>query len=1123
MVHAQQSVGATMSTMHAPGRILVVDDDPTIVSLVERMLRRRDHQVLRCTDAAAALEVAARTPPDLAVLDVLMPGMDGFALCRRLHELDGLAEMPVVFMSALDDTDGKARAYAEGGVDYMTKPFGPDELLARVGTHLNLARTRYRLEQRERELRELLGAKSAEVISSRQELAQRNAQLSTLVATMPDLVFVKDPDGVYLECNPPLAARFGVTPEEVIGRRDEQLSDPARAVELRAWDRQVIATGAPISRQEWVEYPDGRRALLETTKTPLRAPGGNLLGVLGLARDITEHEQARQHLARSQADLLRAQQAAGLGTWTLDLVEDVLEWSEQVYRLFGVPLGEPVSLQRFLTLIHPEDRAAVHEAWQRARAGAEYRIEHRLVVDDRVRWVREQASIERDPDGRPIRALGTVLDITERKTYEQSLELEQARLRDALEAVQAATWEWRPTGEQLPGSARWAQLIGETPGALDAPVPAALVARLHPEDRTRVAEALERFLRGACERLEVEYRIRHREDRWVWLHDLGRPVEVDNDGRPLIARGIVLDITGQKAHQEQLDFAAEHDGLTGLFNRPRFAEQLHDEVQVCRREERGMVLVSLDLDGFETINRQHGRVAGNQLLIEVATRLLALVADRRHVARIGGDEFAVILPRDEDDRWRQQVDRLFDAVSDPVVLRGQTLVTTASIGVTLFPQAREVDAEQLLRQADQAVYQAKLAGKSRSHVFDTQHDQHSRERYQLIERIRAGLDDHEFVLYYQPKVNLRSGQLLGLEALIRWQHPERGLLPPGAFIPALDGHPLAIGLGDWVIEEALSQLARWNATGFVTTVSVNVDRMQLHDPHFLERLEQQLAGQPRVAAQQLGIEVLETGALQDLDHVSALVKRLQAMGVSVALDDFGTGYSSLTFLKQLTARTIKIDRSFVLDLLTDAEHAVIIDSIMGLARRFDREVVAEGVETEVHGRLLLELGCELGQGYGIARPMPSGEVADWLARWRPPDSWRVSVPLEDAHVPDVVAELTHRAWLHRLHRYLDGTAQAPPQLDPQRCRLGRWLARIAADLDRSGDARMTEVVEVHRRLHARAAELVTAHEQGWTEQRDLARQDVDRRSEELMERFAAWRQAATHPELQLRGSYTELV
>jgi EAL domain-containing protein (putative c-di-GMP-specific phosphodiesterase class I) len=285
------------------------------------------------------------------------------------------------------------------------------------------------------------------------------------------------------------------------------------------------------------------------------------------------------------------------------------------------------------------------------------------------------------------------------------------------------------------------------------------------------------------------------------------------------------------------------------------------------------------------------------------------------------------------------------------------------------------------------MYQAKLAGKNRYHVFDMVHDRAMRDHNESLERIQQALDAQEFVLYYQPKVNMRSGQVIGVEGLIRWQHPERGLLAPIEFLPVIENHPLAVAVGNWVIETALTQLEIWQQAGLDLSISINIGADQLKQADFVAHLKQRLTAHPQADTQHLELEILESSALEDITQAFEIIKQCQAIGIEFALDDFGTGYSSLTYLKRLPAQILKIDGSFVRDMLVDPDDLAILTGVLGLAAAFQRQAIAEGVETVRHGERLLELGCELAQGYGIARPMPAEDLPGWIRRWQPPVSW----------------------------------------------------------------------------------------------------------------------------------------
>jgi EAL domain-containing protein (putative c-di-GMP-specific phosphodiesterase class I) len=309
------------------------------------------------------------------------------------------------------------------------------------------------------------------------------------------------------------------------------------------------------------------------------------------------------------------------------------------------------------------------------------------------------------------------------------------------------------------------------------------------------------------------------------------------------------------------------------------------------------------------------------------------------------------------------------------------------LGVAVFPQDQDIAPDQLLRQADQAMYQAKLAGKNRYQIFDSAQDRNLRGHHESLERIRLALIQGEFVLYYQPKVNMRSGKIIGAEALIRWRHPDKGLLAPALFLPVIEDHPLAVDVGEWVMDAALRQMEQWRSVGLNLAVSVNIGARQLQQGNFFQRLQAILAQHPDIPPACLELEVLETSALADVGLVSQLIEECAQIGVRFALDDFGTGYSSLTYLKRLRVALLKIDQSFVRDMLVDPDDLAILEGVIGLAAAFKRKVIAEGVETVEHGTALLRLGCELAQGYGIARPMPPEEMPAWAATWAPDDAW----------------------------------------------------------------------------------------------------------------------------------------
>ncbi len=543
--------------------------------------------------------------------------------------------------------------------------------------------------------------------------------------------------------------------------------------------------------------------------------------------------------------------------------------------------------------------------------------------------------------------------------------------------------------------------------------------------------------------------------------------------------GIFSDITVIKEHQQRLEHLAHFDALTQLPNRMLLGDRMQLAMAQTERSGKLLAVCYLDLDGFKPVNDQYGHAIGDRLLIEVAQRLKGCIRSGDTVSRLGGDEF-VLLFSDLDDvhECDHAINRIIGQLTTPFRLSGHEISISASIGITLYPQDGS-DSDTLLRHADQAMYAAKQAGRNRSHLFDPENDRRARVRREEIGRIRQAMRDGEFVLYYQPKVDMRQGTVFGAEALIRWQHPERGLMLPADFLPAIEGGELAITLGDWVLQEALRQLSTWTKQGLQLAVSVNIAGNHLQAPGFAQRLGELLAAHPEVPPHCLELEVLETAALEDIGNVANLFVECRQFGVSFSLDDFGTGYSSLTYFRRLPADVLKIDQSFVRDMLDDPDDLAIVEGVIGLTQAFQRKVIAEGVESVEHGMVLLQLGCDMAQGYGIARPMPAAKLPDWVRDFQPNELWSAIAAFRWARedLPLLIAEVEHRRWKQKLYEYLatpPGT-QRPPHSNPHTCRFGRWYHGDQGQRYQEL-ATFPTLGAVHTELHRIGNELMARHQ-----------------------------------------------
>lgn len=528
--------------------------------------------------------------------------------------------------------------------------------------------------------------------------------------------------------------------------------------------------------------------------------------------------------------------------------------------------------------------------------------------------------------------------------------------------------------------------------------------------------------------------------------------------------GIFLDISALKEKESEIRQATYFDALTGLPNRSLAMDRLQQNMSRLKRNGQLLAVVYIDLDGFKEINDLMGHSSGDKILIEMSKRMSGVLRGGDSISRLGGDEFlAMITDLRSPDDVEAFIERVFNSIRQPIELEGKPYRVSASIGVAFYPQRQEVDAELLVRQADQAMYQAKLAGKNQHYIFDAEIESFSRGRHALIQQIRDGLRRGEFELYYQPKVNMRTGDVIGVESLIRWRHPELGLLEPAAFLPKLVGHEIEIELGWWCIDNALAQMDYWAKTGKPLSISVNISALHLQQPQFIVALRSRLSNYSRLKPNSLELEILETSALTDLHRVGLLIEECAKIGVQFSVDDFGTGYSTLLMLRHLPAQFLKIDRSFVQNLLTESNDLVLMESMIALGKAFGRQIIAEGVETELQAELLLRLGCDLAQGYCIARPMPVAELGKWFSFWKAPSRWQHALPLESSEFRLLHLVIRHGIWIQALERFVQGETANPPDLSQHSCDLQRNLDEIGLQANHHPLA--AKLIQTHEKIH----------------------------------------------------------
>jgi diguanylate cyclase (GGDEF)-like protein/PAS domain S-box-containing protein len=692
-------------------------------------------------------------------------------------------------------------------------------------------------------------------------------------------------------------------------------------------------------------------------------------------------EAAQQELLENRRRLLRTQEVAGLAYWELDLDRGSLIGDALHRQRYGFdPRDSAETLEAWLARVHPEDRERTRAALEAAAENAtSYRNEFRVLLPDGRESVMASSAYPAVKRGsRAVVFNGLERDVTERAHREQQLLMHASVFDNAREAIFITDLEPKiiavnPAFTRILGYDADA-VIGENPSLLQS-------GRHGPDFFSEFWDTLRQ--RGHW---EGEIWDRHRDGEMVAGHLSVAAVE-DHQGKPVHYISLFTDISQQKEQEMELQRLASYDPLTGLPNRSLLNDRMQQSMALARRNGAALAVCYMDLDGFKAINDRLGHDVGDELLIQVAGRLRQLLRGYDTASRLGGDEFLLLISNIDDvDTCSSLMQRVLEALSAPYLLQGHFSELSASIGVTLYP-ADDVDADTLIRHADQAMYRAKEGGRNRFEIFDLSMEERSRDYRERIAEVGGALATERLVLHYQPKVDMRAGTVYGVEALVRWDHPTRGLLYPGDFIDYLDD-PLHFEVfGRWVLRTAMSQLREWRAQGLDMTLSVNISGKHLQVPDFVPELRMLLRQYPDVPPERLELEILETSALEDLEGVSEVICQCRDLGVRFAIDDFGTGYSSLVYLRNLQANVVKIDQTFVRKMLDNDEDCAIVEGVIRLAQVFDREVIAEGVETEAHGLELLRLGCGCAQGWFIAKAMPSDEFPRWREGFSAAESW----------------------------------------------------------------------------------------------------------------------------------------
>jgi diguanylate cyclase (GGDEF)-like protein/PAS domain S-box-containing protein len=798
--------------------------------------------------------------------------------------------------------------------------------------------------------------------------------LRSVVENSSENFTLVDPDGTLRYASPAFGRMLGYAPEEVVGKMNvlEYVHPDDLPHVLEETEKALSAGGITTNKAEYrFRHKDGSWRWVESAGTYL-LDDPHVKGVVFQTRDITERKRTEEALREAEERFRRSFEDAAIGMALVAPDGRFLRTNRSLCDLLGYREVELLE-KTFQDITHPDDLDADLDQVRRMLVGEirAYQMEKRYFhKEGQVVWILLSVSMVHDEEGEPLYFVSQIQDISERKRAEQKIRAAEQRYRTLVEQIPAVTYI-DPVDDpdtSLYTSPQIEQMLGYTPQEWQNEK--LWPKRLHPDDRERILAADERFEAGGGEPFREEYRLLAKDDSVVWVREEAVLVRDEAD-EPLYWQGVFYDLTERKALEERLHYQAFHDSLTDLPNRQLFMDRLGQALRRTRRYHNQVAVLFMDLDAFKVVNDSLGHEVGDLLLMLVAQRLRRCLRPEDTLARFGGDEFTVLIEALDDPAQAVQVaERITEELRRPFLIEARDLYVIASIGISLG-DARTHDPDDLLREADTAMYRAKDAGWD-FRVFNPAMYERAFSRLEVENDLRRAIEQEEFVIHYQPMVDLQTGELWGMEALVRWDHPERGLLEPSEFVPVAEQSGLVIPMGEQILREACFRAKKWqeeNPRIPPPVMSVNLSASQLSRLDLADTVERVL-GETGLEGNRLTLDVTETVYAKVLAANTAILDRLRGLGVRFSIDDFGTGYSSLSYLKRLPADAIKIDQTFVKGLGKDVEDTAVVRMIIELAHTLSLEVIAEGVETEEQATLLKDMGCDFAQGYHFSKPLP---------------------------------------------------------------------------------------------------------------------------------------------------------